>query len=51
MNTATKALDFEPKSGEEVPKDIFERESGALRLTARMTLEEWRKGHFRFSWV
>ncbi len=45
------ALDFEPREGEKVLKEILETQIGDLRLTARMTLEQWRKGEIRFSWV
>jgi hypothetical protein len=51
LQAAAYALDFEPSEGEKALKGIVESETGLLQLTAEMTLEQWRKGEIRFSWV
>jgi hypothetical protein len=51
LHAATYALDFDPRLAEMIITDIFQKESGLLRADARMTLEQWRKGELRFSWV
>jgi hypothetical protein len=51
FHAASYALDFEPTEGEKTLTEILETQTGALRLDARMTLEQWRKGEIRFSWV
>lgn len=51
INAASYALDFEPKEAEKVLTEILETQTGALRMDARMTLQQWRKGEIRFSWV
>lgn len=51
IHAAGYALDFEPKEAEKVLTEILETQTGALRMDARMTLQQWRKGEIRFSWV
>jgi Domain of unknown function (DUF2019) len=51
FQAAIYALDFEPEIAEKIITSIFRNETGSLRSEARMTLEQWRKGEIKFSWV
>jgi hypothetical protein len=51
LQAAIYTLDFEPEIAEKVITSIFRNETGSLRSEARMTLEQWRKGEIKFSWV
>ena len=48
LNAAVFALDFDPESAVPVLEEISEKETGELRVDARMTLKVWREGKLRF---
>lgn len=45
---AAHALEFAPDQGEKVLVEIAESEPGPTRLSAEMTIQEWRQGKLQF---